>query len=88
MLFAFSLVNEVTVFIPNNYALIILQIVLVNKNTLETVQYGVEGSTTFLECQARTPHGSLKWHLVRENSDRRKEVSKDLSLSHRLDLSL
>uniref|UniRef100_A0A8C4ZLI9 Sema domain, immunoglobulin domain (Ig), short basic domain, secreted, (semaphorin) 3Fa n=1 Tax=Gadus morhua TaxID=8049 RepID=A0A8C4ZLI9_GADMO len=45
-----------------------------NKNTLETVQYGVEGSTTFLECQARSPHVSLKWHLQRENSDRRKEI--------------
>lgn len=45
-----------------------------NKNTLETVQYGVEGSTTFLECQARSPHVSLKWHLLKENSDRRKEV--------------
>lgn len=49
---------------------------LANKNTLETVQYGVEGSTTFLECQARSPHMSLKWHLQKENSDRRKEVSK------------
>uniref|UniRef100_A0A8C5CDM4 Sema domain, immunoglobulin domain (Ig), short basic domain, secreted, (semaphorin) 3Fa n=1 Tax=Gadus morhua TaxID=8049 RepID=A0A8C5CDM4_GADMO len=47
---------------------------LCNKNTLETVQYGVEGSTTFLECQARSPHVSLKWHLQRENSDRRKEI--------------
>ncbi|KAF3856213.1 hypothetical protein F7725_016936 [Dissostichus mawsoni] len=27
-----------------------------NKNTLESMQYGVEGSTTFLECQARSPH--------------------------------
>lgn len=43
------------------------------------VQYGVEGSTTFLECQARSPHVSLKWHLQRENSDRRKEVSQELS---------
>lgn len=50
---------------------------LANKNTLETVQYGVEGSTTFLECQARSPHMSLKWHLLKENSDRRKEVSRD-----------
>lgn len=48
---------------------------LANKNTLESVQYGVEGSTTFLECQARSPHVSLKWHLQKENSDRRKEVS-------------
>lgn len=51
---------------------------IANKNTLETVQYGVEGSTTFLECQARSPHMSLKWHLQKENSDRRKEVSKSL----------
>lgn len=50
---------------------------LANKNTLETVQYGVEGSTTFLECQARSPHMSLKWHLLKENSDRRKEVRRD-----------
>lgn len=49
-----------------------------NKNTLETVQYGVEGSTTFLECQARSPHMSLKWHLQKENSDRRKEVNKGI----------
>ncbi|TNN83946.1 Semaphorin-3F [Liparis tanakae] len=48
-----------------------------NKNTLESVQYGVEGSTTFLECQARTPHVSLKWHLQKENSDRRKEIRSD-----------
>uniref|UniRef100_A0AAY5K9R7 Sema domain, immunoglobulin domain (Ig), short basic domain, secreted, (semaphorin) 3Fa n=1 Tax=Esox lucius TaxID=8010 RepID=A0AAY5K9R7_ESOLU len=46
----------------------------VNKNTLEMVQYGVEGSSTFLECQARSPHVSLKWHLQKENSDRRKEI--------------
>ncbi|XP_029287914.1 semaphorin-3F-like isoform X1 [Cottoperca gobio] len=45
-----------------------------NKNTLESVQYGVEGSSTFLECQARSPHVSLKWHLQKENSDRRKEI--------------
>lgn len=46
-----------------------------NKNTLEMVQYGVEGSSTFLECQARSPHAVIKWHLQRDNSDRRKEVS-------------
>lgn len=53
--------------------------VVANKNTLETVQYGVEGSTTFLECQARSPHMSLKWHLQKENSDRRKEVKARIS---------
>lgn len=52
-----------------------------NKNPLETVQYGVEGSTTFLECQARSPHMSLKWHVQKENSDRRKEVSTALILN-------
>uniref|UniRef100_A0A8C9SZM3 Semaphorin 3F n=1 Tax=Scleropages formosus TaxID=113540 RepID=A0A8C9SZM3_SCLFO len=30
-----------------------------NKNTLEMVQYGVEGSSTFLECQARSPHHTV-----------------------------
>ncbi|XP_051529433.1 semaphorin-3F isoform X2 [Myxocyprinus asiaticus] len=49
----------------------------VNKNTLETVQYGVEGSSTFLECQARSPHAAIKWHLHRDNSDRRREVRTD-----------
>ncbi|KAK2874064.1 hypothetical protein Q8A67_021217 [Cirrhinus molitorella] len=48
-----------------------------NKNTLETVQYGVEGSSTFLECQARSPHAAIKWHLHRDNSDRRREVRSD-----------
>uniref|UniRef100_A0A8C2ZC69 Semaphorin 3F n=1 Tax=Cyclopterus lumpus TaxID=8103 RepID=A0A8C2ZC69_CYCLU len=48
-----------------------------NKNTLEMVQYGVEGSSTFLECQARSPHALLKWHLQRDNSDRRKEMRSD-----------
>uniref|UniRef100_A0AAY4C3M4 Semaphorin-3C n=1 Tax=Denticeps clupeoides TaxID=299321 RepID=A0AAY4C3M4_9TELE len=46
-------------------------------NTLETVQYGVEGSTAYLECQARSPHVSIKWHLQKENSDRKKEMRSD-----------
>uniref|UniRef100_A0A6Q2YGA0 Semaphorin-3C n=1 Tax=Esox lucius TaxID=8010 RepID=A0A6Q2YGA0_ESOLU len=48
-----------------------------NKNTLEMVQYGVEGSSTFLECQARSPHAAIKWHLQKDNSDRRKEMRSD-----------
>uniref|UniRef100_A0AAR2JU68 Semaphorin-3C n=1 Tax=Pygocentrus nattereri TaxID=42514 RepID=A0AAR2JU68_PYGNA len=48
-----------------------------NKNTLESVQYGVEGSTAFLECQARSPHVSIKWHFQKENSDRRREIRSD-----------
>uniref|UniRef100_A0A4W5K3J9 Semaphorin 3F n=1 Tax=Hucho hucho TaxID=62062 RepID=A0A4W5K3J9_9TELE len=51
-----------------------------NKNTLEMVQYGVEGSSTFLECQARSPHATIKWHLQRDNSDRRKETEQGLLL--------
>uniref|UniRef100_A0AAY4C4D6 Semaphorin-3C n=1 Tax=Denticeps clupeoides TaxID=299321 RepID=A0AAY4C4D6_9TELE len=47
------------------------------QNTLETVQYGVEGSTAYLECQARSPHVSIKWHLQKENSDRKKEMRSD-----------
>uniref|UniRef100_A0A3Q3WPM0 Uncharacterized protein n=1 Tax=Mola mola TaxID=94237 RepID=A0A3Q3WPM0_MOLML len=48
-----------------------------NKNTLEMVQYGVEGSSTFLECQARSPHAVIKWLLQRDNSDRKKELRSD-----------
>ncbi|MCJ8744202.1 hypothetical protein PDJAM_G00115780 [Pangasius djambal] len=49
----------------------------VNKNTLEMVQYGVESSTTFLECQARSPHAAIKWHFHKDNSDRKREVRSD-----------
>ncbi|NWH35872.1 SEM3F protein, partial [Chloropsis hardwickii] len=45
-----------------------------NKNMVEAVQYGVEGSTAFLECQPRSPQASVKWLLQKDNSDRRKEV--------------
>lgn len=33
----------------------------VEKRLRETVQFGVEGSSTFLECQPRSPQASLKW---------------------------
>ncbi|XP_015276729.1 PREDICTED: semaphorin-3F [Gekko japonicus] len=45
-----------------------------SKNTVEAVQYGVEGSTAFLECQPRSPQASIKWLLQKDNSDRRKEL--------------
>ncbi|XP_039337545.1 semaphorin-3F isoform X3 [Mauremys reevesii] len=45
-----------------------------NKNTVEAVQYGVEGSTAFLECQPRSPQATVKWLLQKDNSDRRKEL--------------
>ncbi|KAK3574964.1 hypothetical protein QTP86_019707, partial [Hemibagrus guttatus] len=53
-----------------------------NRNTLEAVQYGVEGSTAFLECQARSPHVSIKWHFQKENSDRRREIRSDGRVLH------
>ncbi|XP_060621729.2 semaphorin-3F isoform X1 [Anolis sagrei] len=45
-----------------------------SKNTVEAVQYGVEGSTAFLECQPRSPQATIKWLLQKDNSDRRKEL--------------
>uniref|UniRef100_A0A8D0G8U5 Semaphorin 3F n=1 Tax=Sphenodon punctatus TaxID=8508 RepID=A0A8D0G8U5_SPHPU len=45
-----------------------------SKNTLEAIQYGVEGSTAFLECQPRSPQATVKWLLQKDNSDRRKEL--------------
>ncbi|TNN74819.1 Semaphorin-3F [Liparis tanakae] len=38
----------------------------VEKRLRETVQFGVEGSSTFLECQPRSPQASVKWLFQRE----------------------
>uniref|UniRef100_A0A8D2Q532 Semaphorin 3F n=1 Tax=Varanus komodoensis TaxID=61221 RepID=A0A8D2Q532_VARKO len=46
-----------------------------SRNTVEAVQYGVEGSTAFLECQPRSPQATIKWLLQKDNSDRRKELA-------------
>ncbi|XP_069062926.1 semaphorin-3F isoform X1 [Pleurodeles waltl] len=46
----------------------------VNKNTVEAKQYGVEGSTAFLECQPRSPQAVVKWILQKDNSERKKEM--------------
>ncbi|XP_048111619.1 semaphorin-3F-like isoform X1 [Alosa alosa] len=48
-----------------------------NRNAVEAVQYAVEGSSSFLECQARSPQAAIRWHHHRGNSDRRKEVRSD-----------
>ncbi|XP_039189705.1 semaphorin-3F isoform X2 [Crotalus tigris] len=48
-----------------------------SKNSVEAVQYGVEGSTAFLECQPRSPQATIKWLLQRDTSDRRKELRTD-----------
>ncbi|XP_018431455.1 PREDICTED: semaphorin-3F-like, partial [Nanorana parkeri] len=46
----------------------------VNKNGMDAAQYGVEGSSAFLECQPRSPQASVKWILQKDNSDRKKEL--------------
>uniref|UniRef100_H2MGP3 Sema domain, immunoglobulin domain (Ig), short basic domain, secreted, (semaphorin) 3Ga n=1 Tax=Oryzias latipes TaxID=8090 RepID=H2MGP3_ORYLA len=43
-------------------------------NAKETVQFGVEGSSTFLECQPRSPQATVKWLFQREG--KRKVVRK------------
>lgn len=48
-----------------------------NRKTVETEQYGVEGSSTFLECQPKSPQASIKWVLQRLGSDRKKEIKVD-----------
>ncbi|KAI9515477.1 Semaphorin-3F [Dissostichus eleginoides] len=46
----------------------------VEKRLRETVQFGVEGSSTFLECQPRSPQASVKWLFQREG--RRKVLNR------------
>ncbi|KAJ8265920.1 hypothetical protein COCON_G00150190 [Conger conger] len=41
----------------------------------ETVQFGVEGSSAFLECQPRSPQASVKWLLQKDG--RRKGLNRD-----------
>uniref|UniRef100_A0A669CNU4 Sema domain, immunoglobulin domain (Ig), short basic domain, secreted, (semaphorin) 3Ga n=1 Tax=Oreochromis niloticus TaxID=8128 RepID=A0A669CNU4_ORENI len=36
------------------------------KRLRETVQFGVEGSSTFLECQPRSPQATVKWLFQRD----------------------
>ncbi|XP_044156561.1 semaphorin-3F isoform X4 [Bufo gargarizans] len=45
-----------------------------SKNGMDAAQYGVEGSSVFLECQARSPQASIKWILQKDNSERKKEL--------------
>uniref|UniRef100_A0AAR2KCJ3 Sema domain, immunoglobulin domain (Ig), short basic domain, secreted, (semaphorin) 3Gb n=1 Tax=Pygocentrus nattereri TaxID=42514 RepID=A0AAR2KCJ3_PYGNA len=42
----------------------------VEKRLRETVQFGVEGSSTFLECQPRSPQATVKW-LYQKDSKRK-----------------
>ena len=45
------------------------------KRLRETVQFGVEGSSTFLECQPRSPQATVKWLFQREG--KRKVVRRE-----------
>ncbi|XP_035243999.1 semaphorin-3F-like [Anguilla anguilla] len=47
----------------------------VEKRLRETVQFGVEGSSTFLECQPRSPQATVKWLFQKDG--RRKVLSRD-----------
>ncbi|XP_060788031.1 sema domain, immunoglobulin domain (Ig), short basic domain, secreted, (semaphorin) 3Ga [Neoarius graeffei] len=47
----------------------------VEKRLKETVQFGVEGSSTFLECVPRSPQATVKW-LYQKNG-RRKVLNRD-----------
>ncbi|XP_019720690.1 semaphorin-3F-like [Hippocampus comes] len=42
----------------------------VEKRLRETVQFGVKGSSTFLECQPRSPQATIKW-LFQSNGKRK-----------------
>uniref|UniRef100_A0AAY4DSQ3 Uncharacterized protein n=1 Tax=Denticeps clupeoides TaxID=299321 RepID=A0AAY4DSQ3_9TELE len=44
-------------------------------NAKEIVQFGVEGSSTFLECQPRSPQATVKW-LYQKDGRRKAEVLK------------
>ncbi|KAI4884071.1 hypothetical protein NFI96_030667, partial [Prochilodus magdalenae] len=47
----------------------------VEKRLREIVQFGVEGSSTFLECQPRSPQASVKW--LYQKDGKRKALSRD-----------
>ncbi|XP_053092281.1 sema domain, immunoglobulin domain (Ig), short basic domain, secreted, (semaphorin) 3Ga isoform X2 [Pangasianodon hypophthalmus] len=47
----------------------------VEKRLKETVQFGVEGSSTFLECVPRSPQATVKW--LYQKDGRRKMLNRD-----------
>ncbi|XP_039630166.1 semaphorin-3F-like [Polypterus senegalus] len=49
----------------------------VEKRLGETSQFGVEGSTVFLECQPRSPQASIKWLFQKDGTGRRKVLNRD-----------
>ncbi|MBN3286462.1 SEM3F protein, partial [Polyodon spathula] len=49
----------------------------VEKRLRETTQFGVEGSSTFLECQPRSPQASIKWLFQKDGTSRRKVLIRE-----------
>ncbi|XP_058873293.1 semaphorin-3F isoform X2 [Acipenser ruthenus] len=49
----------------------------VEKRLRETTQFGVEGSSTFLECQPRSPQASVKWLFQKDGTSRRKMLIRE-----------
>ncbi|XP_027022992.1 sema domain, immunoglobulin domain (Ig), short basic domain, secreted, (semaphorin) 3Gb isoform X1 [Tachysurus fulvidraco] len=47
----------------------------VEKRLRETVQFGVEGSSAFLECQPRSPQATVKWFCQKDG--KRKALNRD-----------
>ncbi|XP_059499948.1 semaphorin-3F-like [Stegostoma tigrinum] len=52
----------------------------VSRMVLDSVQFGVEGSSTLLECLPRSPQASTKWLVQRKGAPRRKLVHADSRL--------
>ncbi|XP_069501356.1 semaphorin-3F-like [Ambystoma mexicanum] len=49
----------------------------VERHLQETTQYGVEGTSVFLECQPRSPQASVKWLVQREGSSQRRVIGRE-----------
>ncbi|XP_078393331.1 sema domain, immunoglobulin domain (Ig), short basic domain, secreted, (semaphorin) 3Gb [Cetorhinus maximus] len=49
----------------------------VSRMISDTVQFGVEGSSTFLECRPRSPRATTKWLVQQDRSARRKLLRRD-----------
>ncbi|XP_078520641.1 semaphorin-3F-like [Lissotriton helveticus] len=49
----------------------------VERHLQESTQFGVEGTSVFLECQPRSPQASVKWLLQREGSSQRKVIGRE-----------
>ncbi|XP_067884109.1 semaphorin-3F-like [Heterodontus francisci] len=49
----------------------------VSRMVLDSVQFGVEGSSTFLECRPQSPRATTKWLVQSERSARRKLLRRD-----------